>query len=68
MEQLKVTKSKTVAVGQKMDLVFHTLQLGFLYMDLDVISKSIDKTKRGKQCHEIPSNILCFCLFESWLA
>ena len=68
MEQFKVTESKTVAVGQKMDLVFHTLQLGFLNMDLDLISKSIDKAKRGMQCHEIPSNILCFCLFESWPA
>ncbi|KAK4568910.1 hypothetical protein RGQ29_004362 [Quercus rubra] len=45
MEQLKVTESKTVAVGQKMDLVFHTLQLGFFYMDFDLISKSIDKAK-----------------------
>ena len=46
MEQPNVTESKTVAVGQKMDLVFHTLQLGFFYMDFDLISKSIDKAKR----------------------
>ena len=46
MEQLKVTESKTVAVGQKMDLVFHALQLGFFHMDFDLISKSIDKAKR----------------------
>ncbi|KAJ6764175.1 26S PROTESOME SUBUNIT 6 [Salix koriyanagi] len=26
-----------------MDLVFYTLQLGFFYMDFDLISKSIDK-------------------------
>ncbi|XP_023519947.1 26S proteasome non-ATPase regulatory subunit 6 homolog [Cucurbita pepo subsp. pepo] len=45
LEQLKVTESKTVAVGLKMDLVFHTLQLGFFYMDFDLISKSIDKAK-----------------------
>ncbi|XP_040989879.1 26S proteasome non-ATPase regulatory subunit 6 [Juglans microcarpa x Juglans regia] len=45
LEQLKVTESKTVAVGQKMDLVFYTLQLGFFYMDFDLISKSIDKAK-----------------------
>ncbi|KAG7012295.1 26S proteasome non-ATPase regulatory subunit 6-like protein, partial [Cucurbita argyrosperma subsp. argyrosperma] len=30
LEQLKVTESKTVAVGLKMDLVFHTLALQFL--------------------------------------
>ncbi|KAL5543980.1 hypothetical protein UlMin_007764 [Ulmus minor] len=45
LEQLKVTESKTVAVGQKMDLVFYTLQLGFFHMDFDLISKSIDKAK-----------------------
>ncbi|KAF8399843.1 hypothetical protein HHK36_015715 [Tetracentron sinense] len=45
LEQLKVTESKTVAVGQKMDLVFYTLQLGFFYMDFDLIYKSIDKAK-----------------------
>ncbi|GMY24724.1 26S proteasome non-ATPase regulatory subunit 6 [Fagus crenata] len=45
LEQLKVTESKTVAVGQKTDLVFYTLQLGFFYMDFDLISKSIDKAK-----------------------
>ncbi|GFZ03827.1 26S proteasome regulatory subunit Rpn7 [Actinidia rufa] len=45
LEQLKLTESKTVAVGQKMDLVFYTLQLGFFYMDFDLISKSIEKAK-----------------------
>uniref|UniRef100_A0A2P2LE96 Uncharacterized protein MANES_14G058600 n=1 Tax=Rhizophora mucronata TaxID=61149 RepID=A0A2P2LE96_RHIMU len=46
LEQLKVTETKTVAVGQKMDLVFYTLQIGFFYMDFDLISKSIDKAKK----------------------
>lgn len=46
LEQLKVTEGKTVAVGQKMDLVFHTLQIGFFHMDFDLISKSIDKAKK----------------------
>ncbi|KAJ8615655.1 hypothetical protein MRB53_035027 [Persea americana] len=45
LEQLKVTEGKTVAVGQRMDLVFYMLQLGFFYMDFDLISKSIDKAK-----------------------
>ncbi|MBA0644164.1 hypothetical protein Goklo_028365, partial [Gossypium klotzschianum] len=45
LEQLKVTESKTVAVGQKMDLVFYTFQIGLFYMDFDLISKSIDKAK-----------------------
>ena len=46
LEQLKTTEGKTVAAGQKMDLVFYTLQLGFFYMDFDLISKSIDKAKK----------------------
>lgn len=44
--QLKLTESKTVAVGQKVDLVFHTLHLGFSYMDFDLISYNIDKAKK----------------------
>ena len=47
MEQLKLTEGKTVAVGQKMDLVFYTLQLAFFYMDFDLVSKSIDKAKKS---------------------
>lgn len=46
MEQLKLTEGKTVAVGQKMDVVFYTLQLAFFYMDFDLVSKSIDKAKK----------------------
>jgi len=45
LEQLKVTEAKTVAVGQKMDLVFHTLRLGFFYLDFNLISLNIDKAK-----------------------
>ncbi|XBH63033.1 hypothetical protein VPH35_117107 [Triticum aestivum] len=46
LEQLKVTEGKTVAIGQKMDLVFYTLQIGLFYMDFDLISKSVDKAKK----------------------
>ncbi|XP_038999374.1 26S proteasome non-ATPase regulatory subunit 6-like [Hibiscus syriacus] len=45
LEQLKVTESKTVVVGQNMYLVFYTLQIGLFYMDFDIISNSIDKAK-----------------------
>eukprot|EP00246_Nothoceros_aenigmaticus_P006612 TRINITY_DN19618_c0_g1_i1.p1 TRINITY_DN19618_c0_g1~~TRINITY_DN19618_c0_g1_i1.p1 ORF type:complete len:387 (+),score=69.05 TRINITY_DN19618_c0_g1_i1:72-1232(+) len=45
LEHLKITESKTVAVGHKMDIVFHTLRLGFFYMDFDLISENIDKAK-----------------------
>ncbi|XP_023740236.1 26S proteasome non-ATPase regulatory subunit 6 homolog [Lactuca sativa] len=46
LEQLKVTEGKTVVVGKRMDLVFYTLQMGFFYMDFDLISRSIDKAKK----------------------
>lgn len=46
LAQLKITEVKTVAVGQKMDLVFHTLRLGLFDLDFDLISKNIDKAKR----------------------
>ncbi|KAI3891275.1 hypothetical protein MKX03_000103 [Papaver bracteatum] len=45
LEQLKVTESKTVSVGQKMDLVFYTLRMGFSHMDFELISNSIEKAK-----------------------
>lgn len=45
LEQLKVTEGKTVAVGQRMDLVFHTLRIGFFSMDYKLIATSIDKAK-----------------------
>lgn len=45
LEQLKITEAKTVAVGQKMDLVFHTLRLGFFHLDFTLISRNIDKAK-----------------------
>lgn len=46
LEQLKVTEKKTVAVGQKMDLVFYTLQMGLFDLDFALISKCIDKAKK----------------------
>ncbi|XP_055822563.1 26S proteasome non-ATPase regulatory subunit 6 homolog [Solanum dulcamara] len=46
LEQLKVTERKTVAVGQKMDLVFYTLQMGLFDLDFALISKCIDKAKK----------------------
>lgn len=46
LEHLKITEAKTVAVGHKMDIVFHTLRLGFFHMDFDLISRNIDKAKR----------------------
>lgn len=46
LKQLKKTERRTVAVGQKMALVFSTLQMGFFYMDFDLISKTIKTAKK----------------------
>ena len=45
LEQIKLTEGKTVAVGQKMDLVFHTLRIGFFSMDYKLVATSIEKAK-----------------------
>lgn len=45
LEHLRETETKTVAVGQKMDLVFHILRLGFFHLDFNLITKSVDRAK-----------------------
>eukprot|EP00245_Coleochaete_scutata_P006944 TRINITY_DN217_c0_g1_i1.p1 TRINITY_DN217_c0_g1~~TRINITY_DN217_c0_g1_i1.p1 ORF type:complete len:387 (+),score=111.59 TRINITY_DN217_c0_g1_i1:127-1287(+) len=45
LEAFRVTEEKTVAVGQKMDLMFEILKLGFFYLDFPLIAKSIEKAK-----------------------
>lgn len=44
-EQLKLTETKTVAIGQKMDLVFYSLRLGLFSHDFDSVAASIEKAK-----------------------
>ena len=46
LKQTKFTKGKIVVVGQKIDLVFHALELGLFSMDFELISKGIDKAKK----------------------
>lgn len=46
VELFKVTESKTVAVGQKMDLVFYILQMGLVDLNFPLISSCIDKAKK----------------------
>ncbi|GAQ91206.1 26S proteasome regulatory subunit N7 [Klebsormidium nitens] len=45
LAQMNLTEEKTIAVGQKMDLVFHILRLGFFELDFDLVSKSVEKAK-----------------------
>eukprot|EP00898_Chlorokybus_atmophyticus_P003190 jgi/Chlat1/3872/Chrsp26S04015 len=42
---LQVTEDKTVAVGQKMDLVFTVLRVGLFWMDFPLIRRNIEKAK-----------------------
>eukprot|EP00899_Mesostigma_viride_P009301 jgi/Mesvir1/18372/Mv14258-RA.1 len=42
----KVTEEKTVALGQRLELMFHILRLGFFFSDYPLIHASIEKTKR----------------------
>ncbi|GJP30039.1 hypothetical protein CLOM_g22057 [Closterium sp. NIES-68] len=46
LEQLEATKAKTVAVGLKMDLVFHALRVAFFHLDFPLISSNLDKAKK----------------------
>lgn len=42
---LRKTYEKTVSLGQRLDLLFHTIRLGIFYMDHDLISRNVDKAK-----------------------
>ena len=46
MKQIKLIEGKIVVVGQKIDLVFHALELGLFSMDFELISKRIHKDKK----------------------
>eukprot|EP00475_Leptophrys_vorax_P027708 TRINITY_DN3954_c0_g3_i1.p1 TRINITY_DN3954_c0_g3~~TRINITY_DN3954_c0_g3_i1.p1 ORF type:complete len:390 (-),score=44.38 TRINITY_DN3954_c0_g3_i1:173-1342(-) len=46
LEQLEATRGKTVAVGLKMDLVFHALRVAFFHLDFHLIAVSLDKAKK----------------------
>ena len=45
LELYETTEKKTVAIGQKMDLVFSTLRLGLFYLDFDLLAKNLQKQK-----------------------
>ena len=63
LEQLKLTEGKTVAVGQKMDLVFHTLRIGFFSMDYKLVATSIEKAKMYAQSNVF---VLPFIFYHNW--
>jgi len=45
LAQFRKTYEKTVTLGHRLDLVFHQIRLGFFFMDYDLISRNLEKTK-----------------------
>ncbi|KAH7937955.1 hypothetical protein HPB49_018174 [Dermacentor silvarum] len=45
LAQLNKTYDKTVALGHRLDLLFHLIRLGLFYMDHDLITRNIDRAK-----------------------
>jgi len=43
--QYRVTGEKTVGIGQKLDIVFILIRIGFFYNDYNVIKRNIEKAK-----------------------
>lgn len=39
------TYDKTVSLGQRLDLVFHNIRLGFFYLDHSLITRNLEKAK-----------------------
>eukprot|EP00743_Colponemidia_sp_Colp-15_P001338 GILK01001465.1.p1 GENE.GILK01001465.1~~GILK01001465.1.p1 ORF type:complete len:420 (+),score=83.23 GILK01001465.1:82-1260(+) len=45
VEAFRLAFEKTVGIGQKMDIVFSVIRIGFLHSDIDLVKKNIDKAK-----------------------
>lgn len=42
---LAKTYEKTASLGQRLDLLFHTIRIGFFFLDHELISKNVEKAK-----------------------
>lgn len=42
---LRKTYEKTASLGQRLDLLFHMIRIGFFFMDHDLISRNMEKAK-----------------------
>ncbi|XP_041348370.1 26S proteasome non-ATPase regulatory subunit 6-like [Gigantopelta aegis] len=45
LSQFRKTYDKTVALGYRLDIVFHLIRLGLFYMDHDLIKKNLEKAQ-----------------------
>lgn len=43
LSQFRKTYEKTTSLGNRLDLVFHQIRIGFFYLDYDVISRNLEK-------------------------
>jgi 26S proteasome regulatory subunit N7 len=45
LEAYRITTEKTVALGQRLDIVFAIMRIGFSWLDLDLLRRNIEKAK-----------------------
>jgi len=45
VSSFRETYEKTVALGQKLDIIFSTIRVGFFFRDFDLVSRNLDKAK-----------------------
>jgi len=45
LSQFRLTLEKTVALGYRLDIIFHIIRIGLFYMDHDLIKRNIDKAQ-----------------------
>lgn len=45
LAQFRKTFEKSATLGQKLDMVFHQIRIGFFYLDYDIINRNLDKAK-----------------------
>lgn len=46
LNQFRKTYEKTATLGQKLDMIFHQIRIGFFYIDYDIINRNLEKAKR----------------------
>lgn len=45
LSQFRLTLEKTVALGYRLDVIFHQIRIGLFYMDHDLVKRNIDKAQ-----------------------
>lgn len=45
LSQFRKTYEKTATLGQKLDMIFHQIRIGFFYIDYDIINRNLEKAK-----------------------